>query len=213
MNRSKKFVLSHIKYKIRLFEEGSRLYFIVLSMDEHFRCDMSQVRKEFIASNGFRVWSESTPELAGNGVFLLGCGDDGCGDSLGFSSKKERTAYVKTLNKAIKEWDRDWEGWPESQKGSADVDDLRAEVKRWKAIAAYLADCHAATAQEAAFTKKYSKCDRKRHASICRNAADMMKTGHLTCISSRRCSSEDGVKEIIARCDEAADACQDGEPK
>jgi hypothetical protein len=51
----------------------------------------------------------------------------------------------------------------------------RLELDNWKRIALYLADCHAATAEDMAERKSGSKSDRDRFASICENAISLLK--------------------------------------
>lgn len=45
----------------------------------------------------------------------------------------------------------------------------------WKAIALYLADCHAANAGYDALLSSVSKSRRKRYADICKTAADLLE--------------------------------------
>ena len=49
------------------------------------------------------------------------------------------------------------------------------ELRYWRALAGYLADCHAATAE--ALPKSASKSSRKRMQNICRIARDAIQDG------------------------------------
>lgn len=51
--------------------------------------------------------------------------------------------------------------------------ELNPEVKRWKVVAAYLAECHAATLSS--LPKSTSKSERKRQIKLCRKAAAMLE--------------------------------------
>ncbi len=49
------------------------------------------------------------------------------------------------------------------------------EAEYWKKAAAYLADCHAATAEQECGLKSVSKTKKKRYRDICKLAADMLQ--------------------------------------
>ena len=49
------------------------------------------------------------------------------------------------------------------------------ECQRWKRIAAYLASCHAATAEYEGQLKRTSRSSKDRFASICQKAMDYLK--------------------------------------
>lgn len=51
------------------------------------------------------------------------------------------------------------------------------ELERWKRVATYLADCHAATAEGVLGRKRSSQSDRKRHISICESALRYLSGG------------------------------------
>lgn len=51
---------------------------------------------------------------------------------------------------------------------------MEKDRDHWKAVALYLADCHAATAEGDALLKSVSVSRKKRLFSICRKAADML---------------------------------------
>ena len=58
-------------------------------------------------------------------------------------------------------------------------DDLRKERDYWMCAAAYLASCHAATAEYDGQLSKISKSRKERFAGICHKAAEMMRPfGH-----------------------------------
>lgn len=48
------------------------------------------------------------------------------------------------------------------------------EGEKWKAIALYLADCHAATAEHMGSLSGTSRANRKRFEEICSTALDMI---------------------------------------
>ena len=52
--------------------------------------------------------------------------------------------------------------------------DIEQEVKNWKSIALWLADCHAATATYDGMLKSCSAARRKWFKSICKTAADCL---------------------------------------
>ena len=56
-----------------------------------------------------------------------------------------------------------------------EIETLQGEVARWKAIALYLADSLAATAEQEAITKSVSQSRKKRHFDICRKAVNMIE--------------------------------------
>lgn len=49
------------------------------------------------------------------------------------------------------------------------------DAEQWKAIALYLADCHAATAQSDGMLRSTSKAHAARFASICEKASEMLR--------------------------------------
>jgi hypothetical protein len=74
------------------------------------------------------------------------------------------------------------------------------EVKFWRAMALYLADCHAANAESIGDLKSTSKYNRKRLQEICKTCASLITDGS----SDARLSHywhNDGVAERVAdRC-------------
>jgi ferredoxin-NADP reductase len=90
---------------------------------------------------------------------------------------------------------------------SESVEDLKRQVAQWKSVAAYLAECHAASAETVAEQKKSSKYEKKRHAEICKKAAMMLKHGDLVGVVDRRYAKE-GFIEVIERCELAKVECE-----
>lgn len=68
----------------------------------------------------------------------------------------------------------------------------------WKAVAIYLADCHAATAEADGSMSGVSKSRKKRYASICALAAEALQGGF-----SRPHQTRD-VASVAQRCLQAA---------
>ncbi len=63
-------------------------------------------------------------------------------------------------------------------KDAADcINDLRKDMEYWRAVAAYLASCHAATAESDGMLKSVSESRKKRYAAICQTASQAM-AGH-----------------------------------
>lgn len=87
--------------------------------------------------------------------------------------------------------------------------DVEIEVQKWKAVAAYLADCLAGTAEEVAFLKKYSKADKRRHALICQTVALSLKMGDLVGVIDRGYAKE-GMQRVIERCERVQQECEAG---
>lgn len=67
-----------------------------------------------------------------------------------------------------------------------DIETLQKEVDRWKAIALYLADAHAATAEQEAITKSVSQSRKKRHFDICLRAVNMIESHEVPIHSAHR---------------------------
>jgi len=80
------------------------------------------------------------------------------------------------------------------------------ELKRWKAIAAYLASCHAATAQNEGMLSSCSASRRKRLADICRHAADFLEGKDIPHAPYPSRDGEDGdVRHAVERCKRAVE--------
>jgi len=76
----------------------------------------------------------------------------------------------------------------------------------WKAIALYLADCHAATADGEGMLSRTSKGSRKRFRDICLIAQHMI-TGENTGVTPRRLDTSDRYQaRVIGRLASAAEA-------
>jgi ElaB/YqjD/DUF883 family membrane-anchored ribosome-binding protein len=75
---------------------------------------------------------------------------------------------------------------------------LLKELEHFRLTAAYLASCHAATAES--LPASASKSSRKRHASICKVAVDALKDGRVTW----PVTGGDGEKQVQA----AAGRCE-----
>jgi hypothetical protein len=80
------------------------------------------------------------------------------------------------------------------------MNDTEAELNYWRTVAAYLASCHAATAEYDGHLASTSQSRRKRLALVCRTAAQMMRPYGWN--ESKRADPEDSR----ARCEEAAEA-------
>lgn len=76
---------------------------------------------------------------------------------------------------------------------------LHAELKRWKAIALYLADCQAATTGLDLDTKSVSLSRKNRHRSISKMAADMIEGIDDPPIRLFRHTDLDGEQERIVK--------------
>jgi len=72
----------------------------------------------------------------------------------------------------------------------------------WKAIALYLADCHAATAQHEGSMSRTSKSSKDRFISICEKAAGMIRNQD----NMRHLASQESV---LARLDSAVNALKE----
>lgn len=81
--------------------------------------------------------------------------------------------------------------------------ELNLEVKRWKVVAAYLAECHSATLT--ALPKSTSKLQRNRQIKLCRKAAAMLEGKE----EPPRYMLRDAVIDLaVKRCLEAANAAE-----
>lgn len=75
---------------------------------------------------------------------------------------------------------------------------LLAELKHFRGIAAYLASCHAATAEGEGMLKKTSHSSRGRFAGICKSAALMLQ------MKSSANHNEAALEAAVRRCEQAA---------
>lgn len=75
------------------------------------------------------------------------------------------------------------------------------ELLRWREIALYLADCHAATAEYEGRMSRTSKSSKKRMQLICSHAAEMIRGGSP--VPSYHMSYESD-EPVLKRLDEAA---------
>jgi hypothetical protein len=91
-----------------------------------------------------------------------------------------------------------------------ELSDAVREVQEFKAIATYLADCEAATACGVGDKKSGPKCEKRRHAEICRSAIAMIEAGYLVGCKNinQRYTSKEGIKHVLQRCHEAAQSCE-----
>lgn len=91
-----------------------------------------------------------------------------------------------------------------------ELSDAVRDVENYKAIATYFADCEAATACGVGGRMTASKCDKKRHADICRLAIAMIEAGCLvgTNNPNQRYTSDTGIKLVLQRCHESAQLCE-----
>lgn len=80
--------------------------------------------------------------------------------------------------------------------------DLERQVEYWRELAAYLASCHAATAEGLAHLSRTSKYERKRHADICAMAATGLEGKWA---KKHTYNQRDEVKVALDRCRDAAD--------
>lgn len=79
-----------------------------------------------------------------------------------------------------------------------EVLELLAELKHFRGIAAYLASCHAATAEGEGMLKKTSNSSRGRFAGICKSAALMLQ------MKSFANHDEAALAAAARRCEQAA---------
>ena len=75
-------------------------------------------------------------------------------------------------------------------------------VEYWKKIAAYLAECHAATLESTGSRRSCSKHDRNRFQDICRISSDALQ-GEFNQHCTNHLDVDTLVKHAIDRCDRA----------
>ena len=80
---------------------------------------------------------------------------------------------------------------------------LRAEVRYWREAAMWMADVHAANAQNAAMIKSTSKSERRRQGRIAQECSDLLREITMPRISMR------SLESIAERCTDAARECAD----
>lgn len=72
------------------------------------------------------------------------------------------------------------------------MSELEKELDRWKRIALYLADCHAATAEQELSRKSLGKAKQQRYLDICKKSAALIRgDGYLE--NGYRYNSADSV--------------------
>lgn len=79
---------------------------------------------------------------------------------------------------------------------------FQQEALYWRGVAMWMADVHAANAQDAATTKRTSKGERKRQARIAQACADLLREKELPRQGAMRT-----IESIATRCDDAARDC------
>ena len=79
--------------------------------------------------------------------------------------------------------------------------ELKAEIKRWKRAAIYLASCTAATLE--GMPKRISKSERARQVSLCAKASFLLQGQGLP--SHYHESDEAALLHAITRCKDAAE--------
>jgi archaellum component FlaC len=77
--------------------------------------------------------------------------------------KKELKKEVKDLKKEIQE--------------------AKVEIERWKNVAGYLAECHAATAED--LPKSYSRTRMLRYRFICQSAVELLSRTEIVPVTSK----------------------------
>ncbi len=95
-----------------------------------------------------------------------------------------------------------------AEKSELNPEVLLAELNIYKRIAAYLAECHAATAEYEGHLKGTSRSKKDRYAAICNRAADMLAGKEMPKDRSLR-TTEDEVAGAIDRCLKAAEALRE----
>ena len=80
------------------------------------------------------------------------------------------------------------------------IRDLEKQISYWREFAAYLASCHAASAE--GLSARTSKTERRRHASICATAA-LGLSGRW--FPKYTYHDQDNVQAAIERCTKAAE--------
>lgn len=78
-------------------------------------------------------------------------------------------------------------------------EDLKQHIENWKAIAVYLADCHAATAGYDGELKSTSNSRRERFAAICNTAEMSLRCGCLVGVP------KSDIDRVIMRCKKNAE--------
>ena len=82
---------------------------------------------------------------------------------------------------------------------------LKDEVEYWKRVAAYLAQCHAATAEYDGSLKSVSKARCKRFQDICATAAEALRGNFQDDRKSLVPRGiDDEIKSAMERCEKAA---------
>jgi hypothetical protein len=76
--------------------------------------------------------------------------------------------------------------------------ELKQERDAWRAATLYLADCHAATAQEAGMIKSGSKSGKNRLAAIAKTAADII-TGPINHTKLRNYTNNKFMAEFVCK--------------
>ena len=80
--------------------------------------------------------------------------------------------------------------------------ELEQEAKYWRAAAMWMADVHAANAQDAAYLKRTPKSERARQARISQQCADLLLERAIPAASSTRT-----LENIAERCAKASQQC------
>lgn len=83
------------------------------------------------------------------------------------------------------------------------IQKLQREVRHWKQIAGYLADCHAATAEDDGRMKSISKSRAGRFRSICQRAENLLRGREFVPYHVARAEPDEYLKDVVKRCADA----------
>ena len=106
------------KLKYALFELNHNIIFTIFEQDKRFIAnDEWDSRLEFKASNGWKIKSQSEPEINYNSkeVFLRGTNENKDNKICLVTVETDRRDYIEKIcneiNRAIYEWAIQWENW------------------------------------------------------------------------------------------------------
>ena len=112
------------KIKLSIGVWGSQVLIQIHEMDQRFRANPDTPKQSFIASNGFSVFSASSPAInqlkdgyprLSDSLHLWGgkSSVDNVQLSYNFASQEEAKIYVSRLKEALHDWSQNWEGFKE----------------------------------------------------------------------------------------------------
>lgn len=121
--------MNTIKHKIKfsLVLNDCEVSFQIFEMDERFRYNgIDTNTPEFTSINGFKIISNTFPDIFQNTIFLRG--DDRNKDfdiqKNKFSNHEEAIFYFNNILIAIEDWAKNWNGWNIPNKEKDDFDNI-----------------------------------------------------------------------------------------